>query len=134
VTDQTPLPLAAGPKQQTPLVKAGRYEGAASKRFLDLCKQADQGEKYNLDDELSVLRGLLAKLVEGIEDGTKPSEMVQVTKAIREVLKQAAEFEQMRTLDDIRGFLASCMHIIKEEVKDETISDRIGRRIQLLPF
>jgi hypothetical protein len=50
------------------------------------------------------------------------------------VLAQAAKFEQMRTLDDIRGFLASCFSIIREEVKDEKIVERIGRRIQRLPF
>jgi len=55
-----------------------------------------------------------------------------VMKELRETLKMAAEFEGMIPAARVRAFVAEFLRVVKEEVKDDKIVERIGRKTQTL--
>lgn len=59
----TPNAGLNGPARLAP---AGRYDSVKSRKFKDICLDASKGHKFNLDDEIEVLRGHLATLVSAL--------------------------------------------------------------------
>lgn len=67
MTDQnalTPVEPAGALAPHAELKPAGRYTGRKSKQFKEICRDIGKGSKYNLDDEIEVIRGFLGTLVE----------------------------------------------------------------------
>jgi len=167
--EETPL-ARTDTRAPAPARPVGRYKSVASKKFRDLLGEANQGDKYNLDDEITVVRGQLALLVKKLggdeedmdldADGlfsrltkddafTKPEaahicravkgagavgELQKVLRALRETLEASAKFEQMLSLERVRTFLATCLQVIRQEVKDENVVKAVAARIARLPL
>lgn len=142
--------------------KPRRYESSKSQKFRDLCHEASQGDKYDLSEEIGVIRGQMSRIVKAlepdedtlktnglfgrlvederfskseaayivraVEGAGKSKEIETIAKALRETLKQAAEFEGMIPILKVREWARAFMRIVREEVKDDSIIERIRTR------
>ena len=107
-------------------------------RFQEHYRQAASAfDKLDLSDELSVIRALLMKFLERIEaakpeDRPKVGEIVALTKEVRALVKQIVEVEDkfgsMISIGTLKIFMVQLQDIILEEVKDDSVRERVARR------
>jgi hypothetical protein len=113
------------------LAPAGRYQKVKERTFGEVCQDAEKGPKFHLDDEIALIRSYLAQIVDEMEKGKtrlSAKQFNDTLRNLRETLKQAAEHEGLVSVKQVRAWAASFMAIIREEVKDEDVVNRIQRR------
>lgn len=125
--EQPLAPLSLGSK--TGLSPAGHYKKHMGTSFRDICQDVQDGPKYNLDDEIVLVKGLIVQLIKKMDEGeVRTHEITSVIKTLRETLKQAAEFEGMYPVNRLKAWAVQFMRIVREEVKDDAVIQRITAR------
>lgn len=144
--EQTAL-VPASRVDQRSLQPAGRYQKAQEK-FRDIAERATIGEKYVLDDEIHAIRTQLAILIEKLGPNSAPDDddpkvvaawaaghqsdqraLSALLKELRESLEASARFEGQVSILRVKSWAAGLMRIIREEVKDDGICQRISARL-----
>lgn len=130
------------PTQVIPARPVGRYE-KAQVSFADAVQSAQQGDKYNLDDEivavraqLSVLQERMLKFLDSMDDGKSVGAASVITRALEsmlrrlgELLELSARMEGQVSILRVRAWAGNLMRIIREEAKDDELCRRIARRL-----
>lgn len=134
-------PLGAVPC--APAVPVGRYT-KAQQSFNDTVQAAQLGDKYNLDDEivavraqLSLLQEQFASILPGIAEDKSNMAAASVLcrqfealiKRLTDLLTLAAKLEGQVSIFRVRAWAANLMRIIREESKDDSLCQRISRRL-----
>jgi hypothetical protein len=126
---------------------AGRYK-AAQEKFRDVAARASVGEKYGMDDEIHAIRTQLAMLIERLGPDSMPDTdddkvlrswaaarsgdqkaLTALLKELREILEVSARFEGQVSILRVKSWAAGLMRIIRDEVKDDGICQRISSRL-----
>jgi len=126
---------------------AGRYREAQEK-FRTVAERASIGEKYALDDEIHAIRTQLAILIERLGPENAPDTdnekvlrawaaarygdqkaLAALLKELREILEASARFEGQVSIMRVKSWAAGLMRIIRDEVKDDGICQRISSRL-----